>query len=489
MDNTPNLKLPYIAPAQAQKHVTHNEAIRALDAIVQLSVLDKDVATPPASPAEGDRYIVAPGASGAWAGATHSVAAWQDGAWALYVPLAGWLAWLADEARLYAFDGTQWVVAGGESIDPAPLVGVNTTADATNRLAVKSDAILLSHDDVTPGTGDVQAKLNKATAGGTASMLFQSNWSGRAEMGLTGDDNWHIKVSANGSTWREAMIIDAATGNIGIGGQSPATTPLLVTISSANYPTVENCVNGANAAGADFKKSRGTPTAKAAVVANDTLLACRAWGYDGATYLTAGNFRYVVDGTPSPGVMPGSLQVTTVTAGVGNTVKLAVRSSGATEPGADNAFTLGSAGARWSVVYAATGTINTSDARDKDVVSGIGFAGKFIDAVAPVLYRWKIGGTELVASQTETEVDVDGNVVAKVERLSKPGKRVHAGFLAQDVKAAMHATGIDFGAWGLDDKGDPESRQWVRPDQLVPILWQAVRELRAEIAALTTARG
>lgn len=489
MDNTPNLKLPYIAAAQAQKHVTHNEAIRALDAIVQLAVLDKDVVTPPASPADGDRYIVAPGASGAWAGATHRIAAWQDGAWALYAPLAGWLAWLADEAKLYAFDGTQWVVAGGESINPAPLVGINTAADATNRLAVKSDAILFSHDDVTPGTGNVQAKLNKAAAGGTASMLFQSNWSGRAEMGLTGDDNWHIKVSADGSTWREAMIIDAATGNIGIGGHSPATAPLLVTISGLNYPTVENCVDSAFAAGAEFKKSRGTPTAKTAVAANDSLLACRAWGYDGTNYLVAGNFRYVVDGTPSAGLMPGSLQVATLTAGVGNTVKLAVRSSGATEPGADNAYTLGSSSARWSVVYAATGTINTSDARDKHIVSGIGFAGRFIDAVAPVLYRWKVGGTELVASATETEVDVDGNIVAKVERLSKPGKRVHAGFLAQDVRAAMDATGIDFGAWGLDDKADPESRQWVRPDQLVPILWQAVRELRAEIAALTAARA
>lgn len=54
MVTTPNLDLPYIAAAQAQKHVTHNEAIRALDAVVQLSVLDRSLTSPPGSPAEGE---------------------------------------------------------------------------------------------------------------------------------------------------------------------------------------------------------------------------------------------------------------------------------------------------------------------------------------------------------------------------------------------------------------------------------------------------
>ena len=58
MDDTPNLSLPYIMAAQSQKHVTHNEAIRALDAIVQLAVLDRDLTAPPGSPADGARYIV-----------------------------------------------------------------------------------------------------------------------------------------------------------------------------------------------------------------------------------------------------------------------------------------------------------------------------------------------------------------------------------------------------------------------------------------------
>ena len=63
-DITTHLLLPYILASLAQKHATHNEAIRLFDAMVLLSVLDRDLTAPPASPADGDRYIVASGATG-----------------------------------------------------------------------------------------------------------------------------------------------------------------------------------------------------------------------------------------------------------------------------------------------------------------------------------------------------------------------------------------------------------------------------------------
>ena len=65
MDTSPNLQLAFLMAAQSQKHVTYNEAMRALDALVQQSVLDKDLATPPSSPADGVRYIVAASPTGA----------------------------------------------------------------------------------------------------------------------------------------------------------------------------------------------------------------------------------------------------------------------------------------------------------------------------------------------------------------------------------------------------------------------------------------
>lgn len=218
MDISPNLNLPYILAAQAQKHVTHNEAVLALDCLVQISVADRDLTAPPAGPIEGQRFIVAANPSGAWAGKAKAIAAFQDGAWLFYTPKEGWLAWVGDEDKLVVFDGSAWILAasgggsGAVSVNPAPLVGVNTTADATNRLSAKSDAVLLSHDDVTPGSGDMRLKLNKSAAAKTSSLLFQSAFSGRAEFGTTGDDNFHVKVSADGAVWREAMVVDRTTG-------------------------------------------------------------------------------------------------------------------------------------------------------------------------------------------------------------------------------------------------------------------------------------
>jgi hypothetical protein len=209
MDSSPNLTLPYLVAAQAQKHVTHNEAIRALDALVQLMVFDKDLASPPGSPADGNRYIVATSPTGAWAGQAGNIAAWQDGAWAFFTPHEGWLAWVADEDKVYAHSGTAWAELTASPGSGASIWGINATADTTNRLAVKSTASLF--DNV--GNGH-QQKINKAAAGDTASTLYQTNYSGRAEFGLAGDDNFHVKVSADGSTWKEALIIDRSTGAV-----------------------------------------------------------------------------------------------------------------------------------------------------------------------------------------------------------------------------------------------------------------------------------
>ena len=51
------MALPLIDAAQAQKHVTHNEALRLLDALVQLAVESRTLTAPPGSPAEGACYI------------------------------------------------------------------------------------------------------------------------------------------------------------------------------------------------------------------------------------------------------------------------------------------------------------------------------------------------------------------------------------------------------------------------------------------------
>ncbi len=209
MEQSTNLNLPYIMPSQAQKHVTHNEAIRALDAIVQLSVKDRDLSVPPASPQEGERFLVAASPVAAWAVKEGRIAAWQDGAWAFLTPRAGWLLWVEDENRLVVYDGADWIDGAPGGVNPAPLVGVNRTADATNRLSVKSSASLFDEEG-----GNHRLKINKAAPADTASLIFQSGFSGRAEFGLTGDDNWHVKVSPDGTGWIDAVNVDAASGRV-----------------------------------------------------------------------------------------------------------------------------------------------------------------------------------------------------------------------------------------------------------------------------------
>lgn len=223
-ETTALLKLPYIMPSQAQKHVTHNEALRMLDAILHIKVEDSGRTEPPDDPADGQRHALGAEPAGAFAGRAGHIAAFQDGAWNFHEPRAGWVIWDVAAAALLVHDGSGWVPAAPDP-ETLPLLGLNTSADATNRLAVASPATLLTHDG-----GGHQLKINKAEAGATASLLFQTAWSGRAEMGLAGTDDFSIKVSADGSLWNTALVADRATGNVstparlGVGTSEPLAT-------------------------------------------------------------------------------------------------------------------------------------------------------------------------------------------------------------------------------------------------------------------------
>lgn len=109
MSYTPSLSLPLLAAAQAQKHVTLNEILAILDGLVMARALDRDLATPPGTPADGDLYIVATSGAGAWSGWDGSLALFTSGAWLRLQPDAGWRVWLSDEAVPAIYDGSAWV--------------------------------------------------------------------------------------------------------------------------------------------------------------------------------------------------------------------------------------------------------------------------------------------------------------------------------------------------------------------------------------------
>lgn len=410
MDTTPRLELPYIAAQQAQKHVTFNTALQALDLLVQPSVKSRTLTTPPGGPAEGDSYIVGTGATGGWAGKDADFATWIDGHWVFRSPANGWLSYVEATAEIAIHQSGSWAVMVSNGGSTVATFGINAAADLTNRLVSAADATLLTHD----GTSH-RAKINKAATADTASLLFQSNFTTHAEFGLTGDNNWHVKVSPNGSSWVEALVANQTTG--ALTAAAALTAPAFVLDAEAQFTLAAGVVSVALDSGDVLKYTRG-----------GNVLALTIGAADRFTWSTAG-FR----------------------------------------PAADNAVGLGGSGLRWTSIWAANGTIQTSDETQKTDIEVSDLGLDFIRALRPVSYRWRIGGNE----------EVDGEYIAR------PGRRRHYGLIAQQVKAALDAAGVaDFGGYVKTDTADPASEEGLRYDQFVAPLVAAVQRLATEAEAL-----
>jgi hypothetical protein len=105
----PNLGLAYgWTLGESGWHTQMDANLKRLGAIVCLSVKDRDLTAPPASPANGDRYIVPAAATGAWAGKTNQIAVRIAGSWEYHAPQVGWLAYIEDEDKLAVFRSTGW---------------------------------------------------------------------------------------------------------------------------------------------------------------------------------------------------------------------------------------------------------------------------------------------------------------------------------------------------------------------------------------------
>lgn len=438
MADTPNLVLPYLAANQSQKHVTVNEALRRLDALVQVTVQSAALAAPPGSPVEGQRWILPASPTGAWAGHAGQIAAWQDGAWAFYAPLDGWTAidistdtlllynagtgiwtglntgvfsdavftlqddidptkqarfqiagFTAGAMRVFTLpdvSGTLAVLSGvaqtfqntttfsgatvsvgtataastlgigtgattsgvtkAVNIGTAGLSGSTTnvtigsavagalgtltinsptvtfassvsaiamaaanvsalylglggaSADATNRLSINAPASLFNH----AGAGH-QVKVNKAAATDTGSFLFQTGFSGRAEFGLTGSDDFQIKVSADGATWFDALQLERTSGRVSVLAAlqlNPlAGDPGTVADGDLWYNSGTGTFRGRqNGVSIDLTGGSAATAAYGILQANYTLTSVTMaqklfnWSTNGALALAAGTYRF-----------------------------------------------------------------------------------------------------------------------------------------------------------------------------------------------------
>jgi hypothetical protein len=108
MTSTNQLELPLLQPAQAQKHITVNEALGRLDGLVQLTLVSRSLATPPVAVTDGVCYGVPIGAVNDWSGQDGKVAIGANGGWDFVTPKRGWRAQILDEGMPAIHDGTLW---------------------------------------------------------------------------------------------------------------------------------------------------------------------------------------------------------------------------------------------------------------------------------------------------------------------------------------------------------------------------------------------
>jgi len=249
-------------------------------------------------------------------------------------------------------------------------------------------------------------------------------------------------------------------------------------------------VGGGNGPAFVAKYATGTTSSPAIVASGNVLGSYRFAGYDGAAFQNAGMIRVNVDGAPAAGSMPGKLIFSTTPTGSTSMVDICtIDNAGNFYPIPDNAYTCGAAGKRWSAIWAANGTIQTSDERTKTEIQDATLGLDFINALRPVSYKFKVGGNKVIR---QVYRDRDGNEVAPTHDDARPaeivtepipGKRVHWGFRSQQVLEAV-PPGIDFGGHIITDLSDPDSEQGLRYEEFISPMVKAIQELTARVKQL-----
>lgn len=325
------------------------------------------------------------------------------------------------------------------------LVTTNNLSDVSSALTARSNLGVAIGSNVQAHDADLDAL---AALTGTNTIYYRSaadTWSavtisanlgfsagtlgsalGSAAVKNTGTSGNSVPLLDGANTFSAAQTVNlnAAAFPSGIGS---ATLSLLDVDSVSTRITVASVGGPAQIV---QTRANGTAASPSALAADDVLGSNIFRGYDGSAW----------SGTCAV-VRPYATQAWTTSAH-GCDIRFATTSNDSTtltdrcrvdhdgtfRPAADNTYSIGSASYRWSVVYAGTGTINTSDARDKTLLSAPPDA--FFDAILSVpmtWYQWN----------------------AAIEAKGPDRARIHYGPTAQAVRDALLAAGFDPARYGL----------------------------------------
>lgn len=213
MADTTLLGLPKLAANQSQKHVTHNEALKVLDGLVQLSVKSRTTTAPPGSPADSDRYLVPSGATGAWSGKTDQVAIYVDGAWAYHIPKTGWNCFVEGEGIVTYVSGIGWQV-----------VSAIAAHGASTGLVVKEQEVT-----VTGATTDSTIVVpNRAIVLAVSERVTQA---------ITGATSFSVGVAGDTSKFGGSLGVSLGSNNMGVIGPTAyyADTAIRLTAGGSNF--------------------------------------------------------------------------------------------------------------------------------------------------------------------------------------------------------------------------------------------------------------
>lgn len=193
-----NIGFTFIEQSQSQKEVTANAALAAIDALMNTGAIDKDLATPPTSPANGDVYIVAASPTGAWAGKAGQIAYYNSG-WKFIVPKEGVTLWVKDEDVYYIYSGSAWVLY---AVTEYIAGRIDTAANKDYTVLVDLPyAATITQTTTQGGAGTCTAtfKINSTALGGSANAVSttkQSQNHTTANVAAAGD-KLVMAVSAN----------------------------------------------------------------------------------------------------------------------------------------------------------------------------------------------------------------------------------------------------------------------------------------------------
>ncbi len=191
---------------------------------MQISVKDRGLAAPPASPAEGERYIVAAGATGAWAGWDGDVALFTGGAWVRMPPREGWRVRVEDEGVLLVRVGGAWL-----------------TLEAALNLLVRGPAVEVARGQSGSSIGlhvDEELLTGLSGASVTSTIAIPDRAivlavSTRTVTGITGATSYDCGVSGDTAKFGGSLGIAAGSTNVGVIG--PQATPIVLTANGGNF--------------------------------------------------------------------------------------------------------------------------------------------------------------------------------------------------------------------------------------------------------------